>query len=177
MDIDEYLRRTPPRSLSELRPVLVSESGDEVTWRLRCACGSERGTILGHPLGDLKTGFEGSEFMVSPFSFRCADCARVTGFLDTDIHGEGGEFKMRDGLEFGCAAYRGEGEPTPAACPHCQGQVVRGVATVTYHDDRIEDWEENPSFPLADFFNWFRLDCTCSGCGHAWELTTIDTKI
>ena len=68
MDVVEYLRQTPPRSLRELRPVLVSADGDEAAWRLRCACGSERGTVFGHPLGDLKPGFEGSGIMVSPFS-------------------------------------------------------------------------------------------------------------
>ena len=54
--------------------------------------------------------------------------------------------------------------------------MVGGVVTVTYHDERVEDWEADPAFPLADFFNWFRLDCTCGGCGREWELTTIDTK-
>jgi hypothetical protein len=176
VDLDEYLRQTPPRSLRELRPVLVSADGDQAAWRLRCACGSEHGTVLGHPLGDLKPGFEGSDMMVSPFSFRCAGCGRVTDFLDTDIHGEGGEFKTREGSEIGCAAYRGEGEPTPAACPVCHGQLVGGVVNVSYHDERIEDWEEDPTFPLADFFNLFWLDCTCVGCGKKWQLTMIDTK-
>ncbi len=176
MDVVEYLRQTPPRSLGGLRPVLVSAGSDEAAWRLRCKCGSEHGTILGHPLGDLKPGFEGSGIMVSPFSFRCAGCGQTTDFLDTDIHGEGGEFKTREGAEIGCAAYRGEGEPSPAACPACRGQVVGGVIIVTYHDERVEDWESDPAFPLADFFNWFRLDCTCRGCGREWELTTIDTK-
>ena len=42
----------------------------------------------------------------------------------------------------------------------------------------IKNWDtrSDPAFPLADFFNWFRLDCTCRGCGREWELTTIDTK-
>lgn len=176
MDIVEYLREHPPRSLNELRPLLVSANADEVAWRLRCLCGSEQGTILGYPLGTLKPGFEDSELMVSPFDFWCSTCGRVTSILDTDVHGEGSEFKTRERSEFGCVAYRGEGKPTPAACPVCRGSVVSGVVTVTYHEDRIEDWEADPTFPLADFFNWFRLHCTCRGCGHDWELTCIDTK-
>ena len=93
-----------------------------------------------------------------------------------DIHGEGSEFKARQGWETGCAAFRGEGELTPAACPDCRSQLIGGVVTVIYHDERVEDWEADLACPLADFFNSFRLDCTCQRCGRSWELTATDTK-
>ena len=98
MTVVEYLARTPPRCLTGLRPVLISAAAAVTVWRLRC--GSERGVVLGHPLGALKPGSERLEFMVSPLRYCCADCEASVEFLDTDVHGEGGEFKTREGGEY-----------------------------------------------------------------------------
>jgi hypothetical protein len=41
---------------------------------------------------------------------------------------------------------------------------------------RQADFEADPSFPLADFFDWFVLEAACSACGRQWEVSSIDTK-
>ena len=176
MDLKHYYKTTPPRCLAGFRPVAVRPRKADAAWRLRCTCGSEEGAILGHPLGALKPGFEESELMVSPFFFRCAGCERVTSVIDTAEHGEGSEFARLEGRGDGCAAYRGEGEPEPAVCPNCGAARAAAVVRLTYHDDRIADFEADPSFPLADYFDWFRLSCECSVCGREWEVSVIDTK-
>jgi hypothetical protein len=139
-------------------------------------CGGEEGVILGYPLGALKPDFEGCELMVSPLSFRCASCGRTTQLLDTAEHGEASEFAKAEAWEFGCAAYRGEGDAVPAACPACGVCRVIAVVYLSFHDDRVYDFEENPEFPLADYFDAFWLDCLCSVCGRRWEVSKIDTK-
>lgn len=174
--IIEFLSRTPPRCLKDLQPKALSVSADEVYWQLQCTCGSDEGVILGHPLGDLKPGFEESQLLVSPFRFRCEKCAREVEFLDTNVHGEGSEFATAEGSENGCCAYTGEGTPSEATCPSCKGRILRSIASMNYHDERIADWNEDESFPLADYFDGFRLKSICSNCEHRWEVTNIDTK-
>jgi hypothetical protein len=176
MDVPNYLKLTPPRCLRGLRPVSVSARDDEAVWRLQCACGAEAGVILGYPLGDLKPGFEGSDILVSPFTFQCEVCGQHIGILDTDEHGQGAEYVKLFGYETGCAAYRGEGEPVRAACPRCGWTRLAAVVTLYYNDEDIWAWEDDPSFPLAACFNVFRLDCCCLACQHSWEVSLIDTK-
>jgi hypothetical protein len=176
MRLDEYLATTPPRCLSGFRPVSADPEIGDAGWRLRCLCGSEKGAILGHPLGSVKPGFEGWKTLVSPMTFRCAGCGRQTPLLDTAEHGEGSEHAKREGWEVGCAAYRGEGEGEPTACPECASTRVTALVSLSYHDDRIADFWDDPHFPLADYFDGFTLHCECSVCGCRWEASRIDTK-
>jgi hypothetical protein len=108
-------------------------------------------------------------------AFRCAACARQTPLLDTAQHGDGSEYAQREG-GIGCAAYRGEGEGEPAACLKCGSTRATGIVSLSYHDDRIADFWDDPNFPLADYFDGFTLHCECSVCGHTWEASRIDTK-
>ena len=50
------------------------------------------------------------------------------------------------------------------------------MVSLSYHDDRIDDFLADPRFPLADYFDWFVLHCACALCGQRWEVSSIDTK-
>ena len=160
MDVADYLNRTPPRSLRGLRPVSVSTTGNKAVWRLRCGCGSEEGAILSD----------------ARYTFQCEDCGQQTLVMDVDEHGEGAEIARLERHGIGCAAERFHGEQEFMKCPNCGVSRLTAVVTVTYHDDRIGEWEDDPNFPLADFFNVFWLDCRCSACGHPWQASCLDTK-
>ncbi len=175
--IINFLTRTPPQCLSGLKPEPVSVTSEEVVWKLKCVCGSDFGAVLGYPLSELKPGIESSDIdMVSPFRFRCGKCQREVEFLDTRVHSEGAELGKEEGFENGCAAYTGEGEPTLVACSKCGQHVLRSIATMYYHDERVDDWEEDNSFRLPDYFCGFRLSSTCRDCNLRMEVANIDTK-
>jgi hypothetical protein len=174
VNLDEYLSAVPPSCLAGLRPEKGPDTG---WWGLRCACGSDEGAVLGHPLGPLKPDVaqEYAAWLVSPLSFRCDTCGQTTEFLDTAVHGEGARFASYGG-GVGCCAIRGEGEPTPAACPRCQRTRVWANAIFNYHDDRIQDFLDDPNFALVEYFDWFTLECVCTECGHVWRAAEIETK-
>lgn len=169
MNVNEYLSTVPPSCLSGLRPQAGPDAG---WWVLRCVCGCVEGAVLGYPLGELKTDVdeEYAGWLVSPLSFRCGKCGRVTPFLDTAIHGEGGAWGH------GCSAYRGEGEPMPAACPRCQATQAGVHVILGYHEERIQDFGDDPNFALAEYFDGVLVQCACEGCGHVWGVTNLDTK-
>jgi hypothetical protein len=173
VNLDEYLETVPPSCLSELRP----ERFESLGWWLRCPCGGDEGVVLGHPLGALKPGV-GERYaglLVSPLSFRCDTCGETTEFLDTAVHGEGARSASFDG-GVGCAAVRGEGEPTPAACPRCRRTRAGVNVILNYHHDRIQDFRDDPNFALVEYFDGVVVECVCEACGHVWVVAEFDTN-
>ncbi len=174
------IRSTPPRCLRRFRAVLVpaAKSRDLVTaWKLVCRCGSAEGAVLGHPLGDLKPGFEEVPLFVSPLSFRCARCGAVTKLLDTDADGTGAELARLNGSAIGCAAYRGRGRKKPYPCRRCGVSRGEVVVTLWYNEDYIYDLEDDGiEFPFENLFSGVHAHSRCSECGMVSQVTDIDTK-
>jgi hypothetical protein len=138
----------------------VASTEAKAVWRLRCGCGSETGVI--------------SEAL--RFVFRCVGCDRETLFLDLDQHGEAAEIARFEGYRTNSLTSGADTDLEQVNCPGCGASRLTATVTVTYHDERIWEWQDDPNFPLADCFNVFRLDCRCLACGHSWESCTIDTK-
>jgi hypothetical protein len=176
------IRSTPPRCLrrfdAERVPVPAKWTHDLVTaWKLVCRCGSSEGAILGHPLGQLKPGFEESPLFVSPFTFQCSECGTATEFLDTDADGTGAELAKLDGSEIGCAAYRGKGPGQPFPCPKCGTSRGEAVVALYFNEDYMYALEEEGiEFPWENLFSGVHIYSRCSVCDEQSIVMDIDTK-
>jgi hypothetical protein len=176
------IRSRPPRCLrrfkAEFLPPQEEWKDDLITeWKLVCLCGSSEGASLGHPLGELKPGFEEVPLFVSPLAFQCARCGVATEFLDTDADGTGAELAKLNGSDLGCAAYRGEGPQQPFPCPRCGTSRGEVVVTLSYNETYMYDLEEDGiEFPFEDLFSWVGAHSCCSVCGELAQVTEIDTK-
>jgi hypothetical protein len=186
--IRKLVRSTPPRCLRGFQakrvPVrarwgygVATRWDVAAAWKLVCPCGSEEGTVLGHPLAGLNPQAEGDPSFVSPFSFQCGRCRKATRFLDTDADGAGAELAKLEGEDLGCAAYRGTGRKRPFPCPRCG--TARGEVTVAlfFTADYMDDLEEDGiAFPFENLFSGVRVYYRCSGCGKRTMVTDLDTK-
>lgn len=176
------IRSKPPRCISrfkaELLPPREEWKYDLITeWKLVCPCGSGEGATLGHPLGELKPGFEEVPLFVSPLAFQCARCGVATEFLDTDLDGAGAELAKLEGSDIGCAAYRGEGIQQLFPCPECGDSRGEVVVILSFNDAYINDLEDDGiEFPFENLFSWVEVYSRCLICGERSQVTEIDTK-
>jgi hypothetical protein len=180
--IMRLIRCMPPRCLrrfdADLVPVPVKWKHDLITaWKLVCRCGSSEGTIIGHPLGELKPRFADDPMFVSPFAFQCSGCGTATEFLDTDVDGTGAELAKLDGSNIGCAADRGEGAGQPFPCPKCGTSRGEAVVALYFNEDYMYSLEEDGiEFPWENLFSGVHVHSRCSVCGEQSMVTDIDTK-
>lgn len=166
--IGEHIRQTPPSCIKGFRLVSAElpehfDDNFKTVYRLSCQCGTDRGTILGYPLSEYNSQYDGSDF-ITPLSFECGACSTVSQIVDTDIHGYHAEVgKIEGGI--GSAKLRGKGNPVPFVCPKCSGTVFSVIVGFVYWDfDIIQD---EPELPVQEFFNVFLIYGVCTNCGKA----------
>lgn len=162
----------PPSCIDGFRPVAaeLATEGDRPPhpgWRLRCRCGGEHGRILGHWLG--ATG-DGHAKLISPIAFECGTCGRTTAVIDTARHGYHAEVAAREG-GVGSAKRRGEGPPSAWRCPRCGGERSGLVVAFLYSGAVLDLAEDEPGWPIRDFFTAFLSCADCLACGHRSEPT------
>lgn len=162
--IVRHVQRTPPRCLggfSFREPQESQPWAESVGWSLTCSCGGTTGQFLGYP---------SEHGLLSPLSFRCSKCAKVTEVFDSNRHGYNSEIGAG-----GCGYPLGTGEPTAFACPKCSGTEFSAAGRFMHsHFDVIQDEPELE--PRAqDFFDSVAFGGTCSGCGAAAEFANFKT--
>jgi hypothetical protein len=179
MELDEdqiakHIRDNPPACVAGFRlsPAELPEPFDDnfqTVYGLSCKCGMDHGSILGYPLTEYNSKYDGSDF-ISPLSFKCGKCATVTQILDTDIHGYHAEVgKLQGGI--GSAKLRGDGEPVAFVCPGCSAILFSLIVGFVYWDfDIILD---EPELPAQEFFNVFLIYGVCKGCGKASSVADL----
>jgi len=173
--VEEVLRTTPPScvvdfhlTLAEL-PIEWDESTRSV-WQLACKCSCRQGRVLGYPLGDYAEVPTGTNIFISPIGFQCTACAKLTEIIDTDLHGYHSEVAKREG-GIGAATYRGEGDRVAWSCPKCSGQVFSLTVAFIFWDAVLDLAEDEPDWPIQEFFLVFLLFARCAACEHVSQPT------
>jgi hypothetical protein len=147
------------------------------TWRLACPCGSNQGSVIGHPIRLLKAGAEDSPQFVSPFSFKCGACGKRARFLDTAVDGTGAELGRLAGSEYGCAVYRGSGRGRLFLCPGCGTAKGEVLVRLYFNQDYMYALQgRGVEFPRENLFSGVHVFFECSGCGERSMVTDLDTK-
>lgn len=168
------LQTTAPSCLKGFKatPSKLAEPFDNnpcSVWLVACSCGGMHGRLLGYPLKDYDSEYDGPECFLSPLAFECAACKVVTEMLDTDRHGYHAELARREGDEAGSAKLRGEGPRKMFKCPACSGELFGvTVGFVFWYPDELAEefdgeWEE--------LYNVFLCHCKCAGCGQTSQPT------
>ncbi len=138
--------------------------------RLACTCGEQRGRVLGYPLRDYNPNYDGPECFISPLSFECTDCRKVTEIFDTDIHGYHSEVaKIEGGI--GSVKGRGEGPRQPFSCSACGEQVFVVTVGFVYWPAAFDLLFNEPGWPILEFFNVFLCHGRCVACGEVSAVT------
>lgn len=182
VSISRLISSTPPRCLRRFRvdPVPMPVNSDDTlvaAWRLVCSCGATEGAVLGHPLSELKPGYDDELLFVSPFSFQCPRCGLSTEFLDTAADGTGAELAKLKGAGIGCAAYRGEGPGKKFSCSSCGTSRGEVVVELYFNEDYMVDLEKSGiEFPFENLFSGVHVYSRCSECNEQSMVTEIDTK-
>jgi hypothetical protein len=169
------LRAAPPSCIRGFRltqaelPVAWDDNCRSV-WRLVCACGEDRGRILGYPLRDYDPEYDGPECFLSPLGFECSACGKVTEIMDTDLHGYHSEVaKIEGGV--GSVKIRGEGARQQFPCTACRAQVFVVTAGFVYWSAAFDLFLDEPELPFQEFFNLFLSYGKCVACGEVSALT------
>lgn len=153
----------PPSCLdgfqAECVPLKDDIWNDRVEWKIICPCGGDNGKILGYPLAELKSDYDGPVLFVSPLAYECSSCDRTIEIIDTNRHGYDGEYG------YGSATIRGQGDRKSFACRSCNAMTFR-VETCFQHShfDHVQDEPELK--PVAqNYFDWFACTGICISCG------------
>jgi len=179
--INRIIESRPPRCLRRFRPKLLpmptrAKYDLIAAWRLVCECRSSQGTVLGHPLAQLKKG-ENSPMFVSPFAFKCGKCRKTTKFLDTRVDGAGAELGKLAKSKYGSADYRGQGRKQPYPCPKCGAARGEVVVKLFFNQDSMYALEQRGiAFPWENLFNGVHVHSTCAECGERSMVTDLDLK-
>jgi hypothetical protein len=167
------LRTTPPSCVREFRLTpaeLPVDDNFKSVWQLACGCGNDRGRVLGYPLREYNSDYDGAESFLSPLGFECSDCRKVTEIIDTDVHGYHSEVaKIEGGI--GSAKMRGEGPRQPFPCSTCGAQLFVVVVGFVYWGAAFDLFLDEPELPAQEFFNAFLSYGRCAACGEVSELT------
>jgi len=172
----EVLRTTPPSCVADfhLTPAELPIEWDESTrsvWQLACKCSGRQGRVLGYALGDYAEVPNGTNIFISPIGFQCTACSKVTEIIDTDLHGYHSEVAKREG-GIGSATYRGEGGDRVAwSCPKCTGQVFSVSVAFIFWDAVLDLAEDQPEWPIQEFFLVCLLFARCAACEHVSQPT------
>lgn len=161
-DFDEYIRLHPPKCLSgfHLLPSKIPKllAGRRCgAYLLRCQCSTVPGSFLGYSLASLNPNYQGPIQFVGPLGFLCSSCGNTTEILDTAIHGYHGSLG-------GGATYRGSGSRVAFPCGKCQSTKMDVTVAFDYWDAALDCVEDEPATILADIFNEFVAEGTCSDC-------------
>lgn len=173
--ITRWLQATPPSCVDGFR-LLPAELPIEWAhdtrscWRLMCRCDGAHGRILGYRLEDYSDSYAGADLFVSPIGFECITCGRTTDVIDTKRHGYHAELAAREG-GVGSAKYRGAGPRAAWRCPRCGGERFGLTVAFIFWDAVLDLADDEPGWPLQDFFNVFLSFAECVGCGHRSEPT------
>lgn len=173
--IAHHLRRTPPSCVRGFRLIpaelpLYWDDSCKSVWRLSCSCGSEQGRVLGYSLREYNKDYNGPESFLSPLSFECVTCGKVTEILDTDRHGYHSEVSKREG-GIGSVIYHGQGQPKPFPCRACRREIFEVTVGFVYWDSVFDLLFDKPELPCEEFFIVFLSYGRCAGCGELSELT------
>lgn len=176
--IVRHVQQTPPSCLSgfALSPSQPPPPWEDfVDWPLRCACGSDKGELLGYSLTTANPSYKGPLLYISPLAFRCSKCAQVTEVFDSDQHGYNPEIDRLAGETPKGTQYRGSGDRTAFPCPKCAATEFSVVARCLHsHFDLIEDEPELES-RSQEFFDSFDVRGTCSHCGTTAGIANFET--
>jgi hypothetical protein len=147
------------------------------TWRLVCSCGTNQGSVIGHPIKLLKPEAEDSPLFVSPFSFKCGACGKRSRFLDTAVDGTGAELGKLAGSADGNACYRGSGPGRAYLCPSCGTSKGEVFVRLYFNQDYMYSVEgRGIDFPMENLFSGVHVYFRCSECGEESMVTDLDTK-
>jgi hypothetical protein len=180
------LRSTPPSCVGGIRltrarfPIAPSrvksycmdwEHAVKSVWRLGCACGAERGRVLGYPLHEWIPDFDDPIF-IGPLAFECSACGKVTEFLDTDVDGyHANVAKFQGGV--GSVKVRGDGPRRRFPCPACRGDLFVVTVGFIYWPAAIDLFFDEPDLPIPiqEFFNEFLCYSRCVSRGEVSAIT------
>jgi hypothetical protein len=172
--IAEQIRASPPSCVAgfNLLSTELPVPWDDVfktVYGIACRCGSQTGKILGYPLRDYNSSYEG-DLLVTPIAFHCEQCSTVTEILDTDAHGYHAEVaKLEGGV--GSAKIRGHGSRSEYICPSCNTEIFKvTVGFVYWNFDIVYD---EPDLAGQDFFNVFLMYGHCQKCNHIAPVTDL----
>jgi hypothetical protein len=161
----EYFWNNPPRcvagfTLKALRQEPVS------TFQLICGCGGETGEVLGYRLSAYRSDWTGPE-LVSPLSFRCHQCQKVTEIIDTDIHGYDGEIGSPVNIQ-------GKGKRVAFQCPSCMSDEMSVTVHFQCDGGELDLKRDEPTIAVQDFFGWFQARGLCSKCQSAFSIADFE---
>jgi Leucine-rich repeat (LRR) protein len=166
-----YFRDHPPSCISGFtvskRP-LREDGAVSMSFGLACRCGNTAGAVLGYPLAQYRTDYQGPEVFVGPLGFSCAACRAVTEIIDTDVNGY-------DGAMGSSATIRGEGRRRRFACSHCGGVEMNVTVQFSYGGGELDLLADEPDIRVEDFFGSFSADGTCTGCGKQVHIADFET--